>query len=284
MEKNEKTWEGAVLWLREQPDLQQLVRDCYFDDPLPNAAKRYYGGAEWQEVRKYLGRATPAAIRVAPPGPGSAGKALDVGAGMGISSYALARDGWDVVALEPDPSDIVGTGAIRSLFQAVNLPIKIEQTWGESLPFPDDTFKVVHCRQVLHHARDLKKLGSELARVLKPGGYFIATRDHVIAKNKDLQNFLDSHPLHKHYGGEHAYRLEEYLDALRGGEIRITKVLNPFDSDINLLPLTRFELKRRIAKRLFLPWPQLIPQGLLSIIGRTIKTPGMLYSFLGTKA
>jgi len=40
------TWEQAVLWLREQPGKEQLVRDCYFDDPLIEAARRYYNEAE----------------------------------------------------------------------------------------------------------------------------------------------------------------------------------------------------------------------------------------------
>ena len=42
-------------------------------------------------------------------------QALDLGAGRGISSYALAREGWQVTALEPDPSMLIGAGAIRSL-------------------------------------------------------------------------------------------------------------------------------------------------------------------------
>ena len=34
------TWEQAVQWLREQPDMQGLVQACYFDDPLAQAAER----------------------------------------------------------------------------------------------------------------------------------------------------------------------------------------------------------------------------------------------------
>ena len=43
------------------------------------------------------------------------GQALDVGAGRGIASYALAREGFTVTVLEPDDSHLVGAGAIRSL-------------------------------------------------------------------------------------------------------------------------------------------------------------------------
>ena len=50
----EKTWEEAVLWLREQQDQQQLVRECYFDDPLLIAAKRFANSTEWRATQSYL--------------------------------------------------------------------------------------------------------------------------------------------------------------------------------------------------------------------------------------
>ena len=34
------TWEQAVLWLRQQPDSADLVRACFYDDPLSAAADR----------------------------------------------------------------------------------------------------------------------------------------------------------------------------------------------------------------------------------------------------
>ena len=52
----------------------------------------------------------------------------------------------------------------------------------------------------------------EVARVLKPGGTFIATREHVISKKEDLPVFLANHPLHRFYGGENAFVLQKYLD------------------------------------------------------------------------
>ena len=54
----------------------------------------------------------------------------------------------------------------------------------------------------------------EMHRVLKPGGIFIAAREHVISKEADLEKFLEQHPLHHLYGGEHAFLLERYIEAL----------------------------------------------------------------------
>jgi SAM-dependent methyltransferase len=262
------TWEEAVLWLRNQPDQAELVRACFYDDPLPAAAERYYASTEWAAVRRLLGNRR--------------GAALDLGAGRGISAYALARDGWQVSALEPDPSNVVGAGAIRSLAQQANLNIRVEQEWGESLPYPDESFDLVHGRQVLHHARNLGMLCREAARVLKPGGMFIATREHVISNHDDLGFFLAGHPLHKLYGGENAYLLQEYIDAIQGGGIVLTAVLNPYQSNINLYPETTSGLKRRTAAKLHLP-KVLIPDIALSWLGAINKAPGRLFTFVGRK-
>ena len=269
MSDNAMNWEQAVMWLRDQPDQGELVRACFYDDPLLGAAQRYYESAEWNAVRDLL--------------PRSPGQALDVGAGRGISSYALARDGWKVTALEPDPGAVVGAGAIRSLCREAQLDVNVVQEWGERLPFADATFDLVHCRQSLHHARDLLQLCREIGRVLRPGGTFIANREHVISRKADLPEFLRSHPLHHLYGGENAYLLDEYRDAIQSGGIRLTRVLNPLQSEINLYPETLMGAKRQIAKRVAFPFPGLIPDLALAMLGNVIRHPGRLYSFVGTK-
>jgi SAM-dependent methyltransferase len=263
-----ETWEEAVLWLRSQPDQQALVRAAYFDDPLLEAARRYYGSSEWAAVRALL--------------PSPPGEALDLGAGRGIVSGALAWDGWSVTALEPDPSDIVGSGAIRSLVRDADLPIQILSDWGESLPFPDGSFDMVICRQVLHHAKDLQALCGEVHRVLRPGGRMFALREHVISRPSDIKAFFRLHPLHHRYGGEHAYTLKEYLRAIRRAGFEIDEVMNPFGSEINTSPETIPDLQKRIAARLRVPsW--VISRSALLMIGSLINTPGRLYSFVARK-
>ena len=263
------TWEEAVLWLRKQPDKAALVKDCFYDDPLTGAAERYYTSSEWQAVRTYL--------------PHPPGKALDLGAGRGISSYALARDGWDVVALEPDASDIVGAGAIRRLATESDCSISVVQERGERLPFPDGTFDVVYCRQVLHHARDLTQLCREISRVLKKEGIFVATREHVITKRKDLQVFLDNHPLHHLCGGEHAYTLKEYRSAIVSGGLTIRKILGPYDSDINLFPSAKDEMKTGFSAKYGIAMPTFLFNLVLVVLKIRNRTPGRLYSFVGYK-
>ena len=263
------SWEEAVEDLKRRPGSEELVKACFYDDPLIEAAQRYWQSAEWRTVQSFL--------------PAQRGVALDVGAGRGISSYALARDGWQTTALEPDPSASVGAEAIRRLARDTALNIDVTQTWGEELPFPADTFDFVHCRQVLHHARDLKQLCRQIGRVLKPGGFFMATREHVISRREDLAVFLESHPLHRFYGGENAYLLEEYTEAIKCAGMKIDRILNPLASEINMFPSTSNDVKTRWAKRLKLPSPHLIPNAVLVLAGAYDKTPGRLYSFVSRK-
>jgi SAM-dependent methyltransferase len=273
-----KSWEGAVSWLRSQPDRQELVLAAYYDDPLIDAAQRYRSGEEWSEIRSRLGD-------------GAGRTALDVGAGRGIASFALARDGFVVTALEPDASAIVGAAAIRGLAEDAGLAIKVVEEFSERLPFPDAAFDAVFARAVLHHTSDLRQACREFFRVLKPGGRFVAVREHVISSNADLPAFLDSHPLHNLYGGENAFLLGEYREALKAAGFRLTEELSPLGSAINYAPMTDEDLRHEIAARLgpaaplvrvLLKAPGVWPLARM-VLTRIDHRPGRLYSFICDK-
>ena len=274
------TWEDAVIWLRSQPGEQQLVMDAFYDDPLIAAAKRYHDSTEWQAVSKLLR--------------GRSGRALDVGAGRGIASYALAREGFKVTSLEADTSAIVGAAAIRGLAAEAELPINVVEEFSERLPFTDGLFDVVFARAVLHHTRDLDLACSEMYRVLRPGGIMIAAREHVISKQADLQQFLDAHPLHHLYGGEHAFLLDRYVGALTSAGFCPLEILSPLKSPINLFPYTIDSLRDavidKVSRKLSAKWAwQMVFASdhvfllLLAVAGHFDNRPGRLYSFVGHK-
>ena len=265
-----------MAWLVEQPAKRDIVLECYYESPVIEAAMRFWRSEEWSAVKSFL--------------PPTLGKALEIGAGRGVSSFALAKEGWEVTALEPDPSDLVGVGSIKRLATEADLPIKVVQEFDEQLPFEDGSFDVVYARQVLHHARDLKQLCSEIARVLKPGGLFIATRDHVLHRKEDLPAFLDAHPLHNLYGGENAYLLEEYLRALRAAPLKIERRFRSFQSAIHYDTRARSELGRKLRERLA-KYGVLAPIGavvtnkrlfplVLSLASRFDRRPGAAVSFV----
>jgi len=275
------TWEAAVSWLRTQPDQRQLVLDAFYDDPLICAAKRYFESTEWIAVSRLL--------------QGRIGRALDVGAGRGIASYALGRAGFLVTALEPDPSPVVGAAAIRKLAADADLPIEVVEEFSERLPFPDASFDVVFARAVLHHTRDLKSACLEMHRVLKPGGIFIAAREHVISREADLDKFLRQHPLHHLYGGEHAFLLKRYIEALDAAGFAQVQVLSPLKSSINLFPNTLESLRARVITKLSQKfsagplWRTMLGsnalfEAMLSLAERFDNRPGRLYSFVAHKA
>jgi SAM-dependent methyltransferase len=276
-----RTWEAAVVWLRNQPARRQLVLDAFYDDPLILAAERYRDSGEWHAVSQLLR--------------GRTGKALDVGAGRGIASYALAREGFEVTSLEPDPSAIVGAAAIRALATEAALPISVVEEFSERLPFADGAFDLVFARAVLHHTRDLDLACSEMYRVLRPGGMLIAAREHVISKEADLGQFLDGHPLHHLYGGEHAFLLDRYIGALRSAGFSPLEVLSPLKSPINLFPYTVDSLRNAVIDKVSQKIParplwrvalgsNQIFELLLSVAQRFDNRPGRLYSFVGHKA
>lgn len=274
------TWEDAVLALRSGPDQQELVRSCYYDDPLLQAARRFHLSTEWTATRDLLRGHFPAEV-------------LDLGAGRGIASYAFAQEGCRVTALEPDASDIVGRGAIANLCHLPGLDIRAASGHGEQLVFPDRSFDIVYARAVLHHARDLSRLCLEAARVLRPGGIFLAVREHVISHRSDLPAFLNAHPLHRLYGGEHAYRRSEYEQAITGAGLQLRRVFRPYDSAMNYWPQTEEEIQQRLLDRLarWLSRPMAVllfgstwsRHLLLTTLSRLNNAPGRLFSFLGVK-
>lgn len=271
MADNIFTWEEAVQWLKSQPDKLELVKACFYDDPPDKSAERYYHSTEWKAVRELLA-------------PKISGKVLDIGAGRGISSYAFARSGWSVTALEPDSSNIVGAGAIRQVIRP-GIDITIVEERGERLPFADNSFDLVYGRAVLHHADDLKTFCCEAARVLRPRGYFLFTREHVLSKTSDLDKFLESHPLHFLYRGEHAYTLTEYLHAIHvEGMMKCEKILDSYSSDINLFPSSQKELFGMIREKKWFPLPGwFIKASILPKMNLANNYPGRLFSFFGKK-
>jgi len=100
-------------------------------------------------------------------------RVLDVGCGPGdlLRSMARHRDGWGVLA----GFDFSAGMAAQAAAAAAGLPVRVMVADAQANPFPDRSFDVVLARHMLYHVPDIGRAVAEAARVLRPGGYFLAT-------------------------------------------------------------------------------------------------------------
>ncbi len=269
------SWGEAIEILRQDPQHRQLIYDAYLTSDLHENCRRFAQSAEFAETLELIKKYRPDARDV-----------LDIPAGNGIATYALARAGYDVVAVEPDPSASVGRGAIATSLSGAGLKAKIVDAFGEKLPFNSDSFDAIYVRQGLHHARDLKAMVSEYARVLRRGGVLLACREHVVDNyGSSLQDFLDAQADHQLYGGENAFTLPDYSAAFVDAGLNVVEEIGPYDSPINLHPNTPESLTDKICGSV--PGRMLglvLPKSLVSRLGmwqlKRSNRPGRLYSFV----
>jgi ubiquinone/menaquinone biosynthesis C-methylase UbiE len=287
------TWEETIIHVRQIPEYKDLITQSYLEEELTLNAERFYKSEEYQATKRLL--------RPVLSTTDSFQRLLDIGAGNGISSVAFARDGWQVVALEPDPSHSVGANAIRWLAQHYHLPLlTVNEAYAEALPFPANSFDVVYARQAMHHAQDLDGFASEAYRVLKPGGVLLTVRDHVADTEQEKQTFLQSHALQAFYGGENAFCKTQYEAAIRKAGFQLHTVLAHYDSVINYYPLKTLEKQAMEGEQY---WEQALKRkiGILGRIpllvrlyrwlsekrnGRLLdeqRIPGKLYTFMAIK-
>ncbi len=95
---------------------------------------------------------------------------LDVGCAGGFMAEAMAAKGAAVTGIDPASQAIE---AARAHAVISGYDIQYDVGIGEELPYADASFDTVVCVDVLEHVTDLKKVVSEIARVLKPGGVFL---------------------------------------------------------------------------------------------------------------
>jgi SAM-dependent methyltransferase len=271
------TWHETIEYIQKTPAYAEIVANTYILPDLKANVERFRASAEFREtlhlINQYADFYQPLI--------------LDIGAGNGIASVAFALEGFSVVALEPDPSNVVGSGAIKELLRIHGLSgVKIVEAYGEKLPFEDGHFDIVYGRQVMHHAHNLPQFVSEAARVLKSNGIFITARDHVIKNARDKQKFLQKHPLHSFYGGENAFRLAEYRSAFLDASLTIVAELSPSMSAINYDPWTKKRLADIISQKLgrtFALQNWIIALAWQMLMIRQEHLPGKLYSFITRK-
>lgn len=89
---------------------------------------------------------------------------LDVGGGPGYFARAFTQAGWNYVGVEPDPAEMHAANAVRGG------PGNFVRASGMALPFADRSVDVCLSSNVAEHIARPWQLGSEMLRVIRPGG------------------------------------------------------------------------------------------------------------------
>jgi 2-polyprenyl-3-methyl-5-hydroxy-6-metoxy-1,4-benzoquinol methylase len=239
---SEDRFDKAVRWALTQPHLQGLMRNTYVTYDTVGDAHRFYRSKEFEETVKILSRLGK--------GPDQNYWLVDVGAGNGIASYAFAKLGYQVVAVDSSPSEIAGIEAAKKLqgLDGVNFELKLGDI--TALGLPEGQIDVIYGRQFFHHTKDLDSTLAYLATLLKPGGVLCAIREHVVWSEKQRERFLANHPLHHITQSEGAYYLKEYRGAFYGAGLSVRLELDPYASVINTFPQDLDDIRRSISKRI----------------------------------
>lgn len=121
--------------------------------------------------------------------PAGGARGLDVGAGSGKYTLALARRMARVVGCDLEIGRLVG---LRGSIDVVQADI-------QHLPFADHAFDFAMCNFVLEHVGDPYRVASEMIRVVRPGGTLLlavpsfSVRDVVAAQKGELPTLNFEH-------------------------------------------------------------------------------------------
>jgi ubiquinone/menaquinone biosynthesis C-methylase UbiE len=125
-------------------------------DPWATDYDRYrpsYPDALFDEIEARLG--VPADARVA-----------DLGAGTGIATFAMARRGWRLTAVEPGAAML---DQLRQRAEHAGLSVEAVEASAEETGLPDAGFDLATAAQAFHWF-DKPRAVAEMGRIVRPGG------------------------------------------------------------------------------------------------------------------
>jgi SAM-dependent methyltransferase len=180
---------GAELkWQELESEINWIVKENDLQEHLDFAKQSAVVG------RRLIERVTNGSLSEAENKP----LALDLGAGGCLQSWQLAQFGFDVVAVELVP---------EFLLAAPPLPESIDRVCSdvELLPFKDQSFDVIFCKETLHHVGDLGLALREACRVCKIGGAIVIEEPAWPSNAKSNMAQFKEHDHAAHVGITHAY-------------------------------------------------------------------------------
>jgi SAM-dependent methyltransferase len=149
-------------------------------------------------------------------------RVLEVGAAKAWAAQHLVPRGVEYVATDILADANVGLGRGR-FYEARTGPFARVQADGEHLPFANGAFALVYCVAALHHALDLRRMVSELARVTRRGGVVAALNEGTRAIRASGE--VEDQSEEKQFGiNEHVHTLYAYLWAFVRAGLLVRRV------------------------------------------------------------
>ncbi len=149
--------------------------------------------------------------------------ALDVGAGTGRFALKLARQGWRVTAIDPNPEMLA---VARRAAASEDLPVECTlAAVEEGLPVEAGAFDLAVCALTLCHVPALRGAVRELCRALAPEGHLLVTDVHpdfVAAgmptqfRENDVTYVFDNEP----------HARQDYVQAIEDADLTVSAVLD----------------------------------------------------------
>ncbi|CAN8063720.1 unnamed protein product [Agarophyton chilense] len=137
---------------------------------------------------------------IASSNPNSSKAMLDTGAGIGSVSAAFEDERSEHTSTLKVFSYVLPDDYLRlgSIIADRRLNSMLQSFSGNPLPFPANSFHIVHCRWCWHHLQGYDKWLDEVNRLVIPGGYFIFTftplRDKKLLPPEQWKEALKKQP------------------------------------------------------------------------------------------
>jgi SAM-dependent methyltransferase len=147
---------------------------------------------------------------------------LDLGCGQGENLIPLAKRGAAAIGIDISP-DLIGLAHQRIRAAGVSAELAIRSAYETGLP--DDSIDIIFCKALIHHL-DVRKVRTEMLRILKPSGFIVLSEPVRFSKLYDRSRKLlkprsnissFEHPLTWH-------EVEDFLDGFLVEQIRFFRL------------------------------------------------------------
>jgi 2-polyprenyl-3-methyl-5-hydroxy-6-metoxy-1,4-benzoquinol methylase len=116
------------------------------------------------------------------------GRALDIAAGSGIASELLARQGWEVSAVE------MSEALIEQITARGIADVREHVLESGPLPFADETFRVAFAGEIIEHLVDTAGFLEDVRRVLVTGGVLVLTTPNLASLENRVRLLCGRYP------------------------------------------------------------------------------------------